>query len=87
MAAGPGARGDAVGQQVEKAREIAEKIAKAAPLGVQNVLKSTRMAWNEGEAEAAKHLFKDLLPVMQSEDAAEGVRSFMERRDAVFKGR
>jgi len=75
------------GQQVEKAREIAEKIAKAAPLGVQNVLKSTRMAWNEGEVEAAKHLFKDLFPVMQSEDAAEGVRSFMERREAVFKGR
>jgi enoyl-CoA hydratase/carnithine racemase len=75
------------GRQVEKAREIAEKIAKAAPLGVQNILKSTRMAWNEGEAEAAKHLFKDLLPVMQSEDAAEGVLSFMERRDAVFKGR
>jgi hypothetical protein len=25
--------------------------------------------------------------VMSSEDAAEGVRSFMERREAVFKGR
>ncbi|RZL02753.1 MAG: crotonase/enoyl-CoA hydratase family protein [Rubrivivax sp.] len=75
------------GQQLAKAREIAEQIAKAAPLGVQNVLKSARMAWNEGEAEAAKHLFKDLLPVMQSEDAAEGIRSFIERRDAVFQGR
>lgn len=75
------------GQQLAKAREIAEQIAKAAPLGVQNVLKSTRTAWNEGEAAAAQHLFKDLLPVMQSEDAAEGVRSFIERRDAVFTGR
>jgi enoyl-CoA hydratase len=75
------------GQQVDKAREIATQIAHAAPLGVQNVLKSTRMAWNEGEAEAAKHLFVDLLPVMQSEDAAEGIRSFLERRDAMFKGR
>ena len=75
------------GQQLAKAREIAEQIAKAAPLGVQNVLKSTRTAWNEGEAAAAKHLFKDLLPVMQSEDAAEGIRSFIERRDAVFQGR
>ena len=62
-------------------------LAKAAPLGVQGVLKSTRMAWNEGEAEAARHLFVDMVPVMQSEDAAEGVASFMQRREAVFKGR
>ena len=75
------------GQQVDKAREIAEKIAKAAPLGVQNVLKSTRLAWNAGEAAAVQELFPALLPVMQSEDAAEGIRSFIERRDAVFKGR
>lgn len=75
------------GQQLDKAREIAEKIAKAAPLGVQGVLKSTREAWNAGEAEAARHLFTDLAPVMQSEDAAEGVLSFIQRREAVFKGR
>lgn len=75
------------GQQLDKAREIADKIAKAAPLGVQGVIKSTRLAWNEGEAEALKHLFVDMMPVMRSEDAAEGVRSFMERREAVFKGR
>lgn len=75
------------GQQLDKAREIAGQIAKAAPLGVQNVLKSTRLAWHQGEAEAARHLFPELLPVMQSEDAAEGIRSFLERREAVFKGR
>ena len=75
------------GEQVTKAREIATQIAKAAPLGVQGVLKSTRMAWNEGEAEAARHLFVDMVPVMQSEDAAEGVASFLQRREAVFKGR
>ncbi|MFY9810857.1 crotonase/enoyl-CoA hydratase family protein [Aquabacterium sp.] len=77
----------APGEQLNKAREIATQIAKAAPLGVQGVLKSTRMGWNEGEAEAARHLFVDMVPVMQSEDAAEGVASFMQRREAVFKGR
>ncbi len=76
-----------VGQQVDKAREIATQIAKAAPLGVQNVLASTRLCWEQGEAAAAAQLFPKLLPVMQSDDAAEGIRSFLERREAVFKGR
>ncbi len=75
------------GQQLDKAREIAEKIAKAAPLGVQNVLKSTRLAWTEGEQAAVECLFSDMLTVMKSEDAMEGVMSFMQRREAVFKGR
>jgi hypothetical protein len=26
------------------------------------------------------------VPVMQSEDAAEGIQSFVERREAIFKG-
>jgi enoyl-CoA hydratase/carnithine racemase len=76
-----------VGEQYAKAREIAEKIAKAAPLGVQAVLKSARLARVEGERAAAAMLFKDLMPVLKSEDAREGVQSFLERREAVFKGR
>lgn len=75
------------GQQVDKARELAEKIARAAPLGVQAVLKSTRHAVLDGQEAAAPHLWPDLVPVMQSEDAGEGIRSFIERREAVFKGR
>lgn len=75
------------GTQYKKAREIAEKIAKAAPLGVQAVLKSTRLASLQGEDEAIKHLFKDLTPIMNSEDAKEGVLSFLQRREAIFKGR
>jgi enoyl-CoA hydratase/carnithine racemase len=74
------------GEQYQKAREIAGRIAKAAPLGVQAVLKSSHLAQVDGEAEAIRHLFKDMLPIMQSEDAKEGVQSFLDRRDAVFKG-
>jgi enoyl-CoA hydratase/carnithine racemase len=36
---------------------------------------------------AVGQMFRDLMPVMNSDDAAEGVRSFLERRPANFKGR
>lgn len=75
------------GEQFAKAVEIAEKIAKAAPLGVQGCLKSTRTAALYGEQAAIDTVFKDLMPVMRSEDAKEGVQSFMERREARFTGR
>ena len=39
------------------------------------------------EAEHAKHLFAALGPVMQSEDAREGMMSFVERRAARFTGK
>jgi len=33
-----------------------------------------------------KGKFPDLMPIMQSEDFKEGIQSFLERRDADFKG-
>jgi enoyl-CoA hydratase/carnithine racemase len=77
----------APGEQYAKAREIAVKIASAAPLGVQAVLKSSRLARLEGEAAAAAVLFRDLMPILKSEDAREGVQSFLERREARFTGK
>ncbi len=41
----------------------------------------------EGVQAATKHLATLLPTVMASEDAAEGMMSFVERRDAVFSGR
>ncbi len=67
--------------------EMVEKISKAAPLGVQASLHSSRTAVLQGEHQAMSTLFKELGPVAQSDDAKEGVQSFLERRDAVFKGR
>jgi enoyl-CoA hydratase/carnithine racemase len=76
-----------VGEQGDRAIAIAETIAAQAPLGVYATLKSARLARRESESAAFSRLLPDMLPIMQSEDAAEGVRSFFERRDAVFKGR
>lgn len=75
-----------VGQQLERAVQIAEVIAEQAPLGVQETLASARVARDEGEAAAREHLKAALARIMISEDAAEGVRSFLERRQARFTG-
>ena len=77
----------APGEQYVKARDLAERIAKGAPLGVQAVLKSARLARLDGARAAAEVLFKDLMPILKSDDAREGVQSFLERREANFKGR
>jgi len=75
------------GEQFDKAMEIAEKIAKAAPLGVQGSLKSSKIAVSEGQEVAKERLFPELRPVMASEDVKEGIQSFLERREAVFQGK
>ncbi|HLA35616.1 MAG TPA: crotonase/enoyl-CoA hydratase family protein [Rhodocyclaceae bacterium] len=64
-----------------------QKIVAAAPLGVQASLRSSRHARLHGERAATETLFDDMISVMQSEDAKEGVASFMERRAARFVGR
>ncbi len=75
------------GRQVDRALEIAEAVARQAPLGVQASLKSARRTGAEGERAAIERLLPDLAPIMKSEDAAEGIRSFVERREARFKGK
>ncbi len=76
-----------VGQQLDKAVEIAETIAAQAPLAVQATLASARIARDQGEDAAREDLKAVLAEIMVSEDAAEGVRSFLERREARFTGR
>ena len=75
-----------VGEQLERAMEIAEVIAAQAPMGVQETLASARIARDQGEDAAREHLKEALARIMVSEDAAEGVRSFLERREARFTG-
>jgi enoyl-CoA hydratase/carnithine racemase len=74
------------GQQLPRALEIAERIAAQAPLGVRATLASARLALAD-EAHAAQRLLPDLAPIMASDDAREGVMSFIERRPARFTGR
>ena len=75
------------GQQVERALKIAQTIARQAPLGVRGTLRSARVALEMGPAAALAPMLADTRAIMTSEDAAEGLRSFVERREARFTGR
>lgn len=74
------------GKQIHKARDIAKTISKQAPLGVKATLASARLARTQGEKPAIARLLPDLIPIMESEDFKEGIQSFVERREAKFKG-
>ena len=75
------------GAQVDRALALARKVADGAPLAVQALLEASRFAQNEDRDALSRQIFTALKPIMASEDAAEGVQSFIERRKAVFKGR
>jgi enoyl-CoA hydratase len=74
------------GQQFDRALAIAQRIAEQSPLGVQATLASARLALID-EEEAARRLLPDLKPILGSDDAREGLQSFLERRKARFTGK
>lgn len=88
------ARRIGVVQEVAKAGEeralalaIATTIAKQAPLGVYATIASARLAEEKGPEAAAAALLPQARALMGSDDAREGVQSFLERRDGRFTGR
>ncbi|HEY2744296.1 MAG TPA: crotonase/enoyl-CoA hydratase family protein, partial [Polyangia bacterium] len=68
------------GKQLERAVAIAAVIAQQAPLGVRATIASARKSLVE--AEAARALMEQLKVLMASDDAREGLMSFLERRPA-----
>ncbi len=73
------------GKQLETAIQIAETIAAQAPLGVRATIASAR-TWLD-ETAAAKALLPEIMRLMATDDAREGMMSFMERRAAKFEGK
>lgn len=75
------------GQERERAIEIARRIAAQAPLAVQATMENARIALQHGWPEAYGRIAATQARLYNSEDAKEGVQSFIEKRDARFTGR
>ena len=75
------------GEQLGRARELAQRIAAQAPLAVQATLANARLAQREGAAAAEARLQPELVRLAASEDAAIGLRAFLARQAAEFIGR
>lgn len=74
------------GQQFDRALYLAERIAKAAPMGVQASLASARQARSYNDQVAAASLAAAIRPLMSSKDSQEGLQAFLERREPNFTG-
>ena len=75
-----------VGQQLDRAIEIAQRISEMAPLAIQETKASARRWLYEGSDACIQALAPTQAKLMATEDAQEGVASFVERRSAAFKG-
>lgn len=70
-----------------RATAFAERVAQQAPLAVRATLASARGAAADGPDAEAARLLARARELMASEDAIEGMRSFLERREGRFSGR
>ena len=75
------------GMELTRALELAEQIAAMAPLAVQATKASSRRYVEQGFAAAVAAFGPDQAALAMSDDAREGVASFVERRDPKFEGR
>ena len=75
------------GQQLDRATELAKRIAGYAPLGVQALLGSARRSFREGERVALLSLQPEFGRLSRSEDRQEYFRALQEKRSPIYVGR
>lgn len=77
----------AIGQQLERALELAQHIAAAAPLSIQATLASAHLALTAGEEEAARQLLPEFGRLLRSQDMRERMNALQEGRQPTYTGR
>ena len=75
------------GRQIDRAIEIARLINQNAPLGIRAMKEAALKYIEAAERTAVTAIDQVRERVMNSEDAKEGIRSFVERREAHFQGK
>lgn len=73
-------------QCLPKAIEIAERIARQAPLGVQAALRNARLGQAKGQRAALRRTRREIIKLFLSKDLRRGVKAFQAREEAEFKG-
>jgi enoyl-CoA hydratase/carnithine racemase len=72
---------------MDAARALANEIAANAPLAVQGAKRMMRIGLSEQFDDHVHHVFLQLLPLFQTQDFKEGMKSFLEKREAKFQGK
>ena len=75
------------GEHVQRAAFLAGRVASQAPLAVQATRRNAELAAMQGTEPALQAMMGEARALMATEDAAEGMMSFIERREAKFSGR
>lgn len=76
-----------IGQHIDRAMELAWEICKNAPIGIRATKEAARTFIDAAEQAAVECVPRIRDAVFGTEDFTEGIRSFVERREANFKGR
>ena len=74
------------GSQLERAKEIASEIGQCAPIALQEIKRASQVYLEFGETAAFAEIDNMRRVTLATEDAKEGMQSFIEKRDPVFKG-
>lgn len=75
------------GKQLDRAIEVARKIAAAAPLGIRATLASANRALDDGQQAAFAGLLPELGRLAQSDDHEEYFRALQDKRAPAYTGR